>query len=231
MKFTTHDTNTLMILVINNSKMFCDKSYVYKGVKEFFKTNPEDFSMCNFLFNWEMLKANTNFIILKKIDGIDYLGLQSNYSELTKSSESVEKTEQDLNIDFTIDVSEAIMWACINARKNNQVNLVRDFLQNNFPGYSSVYELLYVNRYKIGNEEIRIFIDYYSDIFDADEIIKLIVAKKLCEWRQSNENSQEIIKKPSKAFNFSYGLFGVTVGIATLLTYKNPWVLRYFKWF
>jgi len=231
MKFTTHDTNTLMILVINNSKMFCDKSYVYKGVKEFFKTNPEDFSMCNFLFNWEMLKANTNFIILKKIDGIDYLGLQSNYSELTKSSESVEKTEQDLNIDFTIDVSEAIMWACINARKNNQVNLVRDFLQNNFPGYSSVYELLYVNRYKIGYEEIRIFIDYYSDIFDADEIIKLIVAKKLCEWRQSNENSQEIIKKPSKAFNFSYGLFGVTVGIATLLTYKNPWVLRYFKWF
>jgi len=211
--------------------MFCDKSYVYKGVKEFFKTNPEDFSMCNFLFNWEMLKANTNFIILKKIDGIDYLGLQSNYSELTKSSESVEKTEQDLNIDFTIDVSEAIMWACINARKNNQVNLVRDFLQNNFPGYSSVYELLYVNRYKIGYEEIRIFIDYYSDIFDADEIIKLIVAKKLCEWRQSNENSQEIIKKPSKAFNFSYGLFGVTVGIATLLTYKNPWVLRYFKWF
>jgi hypothetical protein len=231
MKFTTHDTNTLMILVINNSKMFCDKSYVYKGVKEFFKTNPEDFSMCNFLFNWEMLKANTNFIILKKIDGIDYLGLQSNYSELTKSSESVEKTEQDLNIDFTIDVSEAIMWACINARKNNQVNLVRDFLQNNFPGYSSVYELLYVNRYKIGYEEIRIFIDYYSDIFDADEIIKLIVAKKLCEWRQSNENSQEIVKKPSKAFNFSYGLFGVTVGIATLLTYKNPWVLRYFKWF
>jgi len=231
MKFTTHDTNTLVILVINNSKMFCDKSYVYKGVKEFFKTNPEDFSMCNFLFNWEMLKANTNFIILKKIDGIDYLGLQSNYSELTKSSESVEKTEQDLNIDFTIDVSEAIMWACINARKNNQVNLVRDFLQNNFPGYSSVYELLYVNRYKIGYEEIRIFIDYYSDIFDADEIIKLIVAKKLCEWRQSNENSQEIIKKPSKAFNFSYGLFGVTVGIATLLTYKNPWVLRYFKWF
>ncbi len=232
MKFTTHDTNTLMILVINNSKMFCDKSYVCKEVKKYFKSNPEDFSMCNFLFNWEMLKANTNFIIIKKINQIEYLGLQSNYSDLTKPKESEEflKSEPDTNIDFTIDVSEAIMWTCINARGNNKITWIKDFLQNNFPGYSSVYELLYVNRYKIGYDGIKIFVDYYSDIFDADEIIKLIIAKKLCEWEQNKKMSQELIKKTPQTFNLSYGVVGV-LGIATLFTYKNPWVLRYFKWF
>ncbi len=234
MKFSTNDTNTLMILVINNSKMFCDKSYVCKGVKEYFNPNPEDFSMCNFLLNWEMLKANTNFIIVKVFEGIEYLGLQSNYTESTKSTELVEQTEfaksePDSNIDFTINVSEAIMWACINKRGNYKFIWVKNFLQNNFPGYSSVYELLYVNRYKIGYEGIKIFIDYYSDIFDADEIIKLIVAKKLCEWEQTKKTSQDLIKKPSQTFNFSYGLVGV-VGIATLFTYKNPWILRYFNW-
>ncbi len=234
MKFTTHDTNTLMILVINNSKMFCDKSYVCKEVKEYFNSNPEDFSMCNYLFNWEMLKTNTNFIIVKVFDGIEYLGLKSNNIESTQSTESAKqiefvKSDPDQNIDFTIDVSEAIMCAVINKRGNNKCIFVKNFLLNNLPGYSSVYELLQANKDKIGYHAIKIFIDYYSDIFDADEIIKLIIEKKICEWEQNKKTSQELIKKHSHTFNFSYGLVGV-VGIATLLTYKNPWLFRYFNW-
>ncbi len=234
MKFTTHDINTLIILVINNSKMFCDKSYVCKGVKEYFNTNPDDFSMCNFLLHWEMLKANTNFVVVKVFDGVEYLRLQSNYTESTKLSKSEEqieiaKSKPDPNIDFTIDVAEAIMWTTVYKRGINKFNFVKDFLLNSFPGYSTVYELLQANKNKIGYHAIKIFIDFHSDIFDDDEIIKFIVSRKLFE-EQSKKMSQELVKKPPQTFIFPYGLAGFTVGIATLFTYKNTWMLKYLTW-
>lgn len=234
MKFTTQDTNTLMILVINDSKMFCDKSYVCKGVKEYFKTNPDDFSMCNFLLQWEMLKANTNFVVVKVFDGVEYLGLQSTYTESTKLSESVDqieiaKSKPDPNIDFTIDVAEAIMWTTVKKIGINKFNFVKDFLLNNFPGYSSVYELLHANKDKIGYHAIKMFIEFHSDIFDDDEIIKFIVSRKLFE-EQSKKMSQELVKNPPQTFIFSYGLAGFTVGMATLFAYKNPWMLKYLTW-
>ncbi len=220
MKFTTGDIQTLTILVINNSKLFCDKSYVSKGVKDFFKTNPDDFNMCNFLYNWENLKSNENFAIFKIFDGIEYIGLQSTCNELTGF------TKPDTDVNLKVDVVDAIIWLC--AARPRTKNFAKEFLLNNFPNYSSVYELLSANQNYIGHKGMEFFINYFSNVFDSDEIIKLIIKSKQLEWKVNNN----VCKKNNvKLYNLAYGVgaFGISfVGIASMFLYKNTCWLNYF---
>ncbi len=224
MKFTTSDIQTLTILVINNSKLFCDKSYVCKEVKEFFKLNPEDFSMCNFLYNWENLKSNGNFAIFKISDGIEYIGLQSTCNELTGF------TKPDTDVNLKVDIIDAIVWLCADYPRTK--NFAKEFLLNNFQDYSSVYELLNANKGYIGHRGMESFINCFSNIFDSDEIIKLIIKKKQLEWIEFN-NMACGKKHHNKSNGLTYGMgrsIGIGfVGVATMLLCKNTNWLNYFS--
>ncbi len=223
MKFTTSDINTLSILVINDSKLFCDKSYVCKEVKNFFKTNPDEFNICYFLYNWENLKSNGNFAIFKISNGIEYIGLQSTCNELTGF------TKPDTDVNLKVDVIDAIVWLCTNYPRTK--NFAKEFLLNNFEDYSSVYELLNANKGYIGHRGMESFINCYSNIFDSDEIIKLIIKKKQLEWIEFNNMAYKK-KHYNKSRGLTYGM-GLSIGIGfvsftSILLYKNTYLLNNF---
>ncbi len=225
MKFTTSDIDTLTILVINDSKLFCDKSYVCKGVKDFFKKNPDDFNMCHFLYNWENLKSNRNFAIFKVSNGIEYIGFQSTCNETTGF------TTPDTDVNFKIDITDAIVWLCANHPRTK--NFAKEFLLNNFPNYSSVYEILNANKGYIGYRGMEYFINCFSNVFDSDEIIKLIIKKKQLEWKEINDKVYER-KHYNKSHGLTYGIGAFKigfVGVASILLYKNTYWLNYFNSF
>lgn len=215
-KFYNYDIITLILCVINDSKKFCDKTYVYNEVKKYFNSNPDDFSLCVFLFEWERLKTMGNLIISKTINNIEYFGVGT----IGKITEFV---QTDFTIDFTINIKDTIETLCLNPNIYSKSAYLASFLKNTFPNYSSIYNLLNDNKNEIGFDNINKFIDIYSELFDTDDIIKLIVAKRLFKLEKNKPNSQTLFKKNNTRFNLTFGIglsFGF-VGIASMVLYKN----------
>lgn len=227
-QFTETDVPTLMIKVIYENNRWYDKTNLYNDTKKYYQANPDSINIIHFLFCWEVLLTNSNFISVKIYNNIEYIKSIFNLDESKPLIESELFTEPDEQIKFILDKNKTIEHMCANKKIYFKSQVLGNFFKKNFPQYNSVYELLISNRQKISHEIIMCFINLYSDILETDEIINLILAKKYNQIK--NNSNQELIPNQN---NFVYNIiFGVGfIGISSLLAYKNPWTLKYFKWF
>ena len=234
--FSASDLETLMIKVLFETNKWFNKSELYKETKKYFTTNQSELSMCHFLFSWEKLLANTNFIIVKESDNCEQIkiSINSNISNEFDTEKKQEKTHEssnsDNNINFTIGVKETILHMCNNKSIYFKSKVLQTFFKKNFPQYNSVYELLISNRQEIGYDNIMCFIDLYSDNLETDKIINFITNKKYFKNKKetiqtSNSVNSNFISIYNLIFRASFA------SIVGFLMYKNTCVFKYFRLF
>jgi len=211
--YNIHDMEFLIMKILCKEKKLFDKSNLYFELEKYYKTNSDELSMCNFLFQWERLTINTNFIMFKNINQIEYIGVIENSNDLT------EYTEPNYVFNVQIEIKETIEHFCNYQFGYYKTKLLAVFFKKYFPTYSSIYELLILNKNTIGNDNLKTFINVYLDFFDSDEIISLFVEKK------SNIKSNQLIKYSKPNYTYGFGLFG----IVSLFIYTSPFLLEYLK--
>jgi hypothetical protein len=214
-----------MIKVLFENNKWFNKSELYKETKKYFTTNQSELSMCHFLFSWEKLLANTNFIILKESNKIEQIKILMN----SNISNNTNNQEPDNDINFNISIKETIQHMCDNKSIYFKSKVIQNFFKKNFPQYNSVYELLISNRQEIGFDNIICFIDLYSDSLESDELINFIINKKYFKNKQEN---MQISNIPHSSFYSIYNLiFGTSfASIMGMLIHRNLCLFKYFKW-
>jgi hypothetical protein len=212
-KFSTNDVATLMIKVLNENKKMYDKSNLYEQVNKYYISNPNDFQISHFLFEWERLLSNTNFIIYQKNNLIEYIGIKKYHNNL------IPFTEPNLSFIYNLDIQHTIQHMCDNEFIYYKSKILSNFFKKYFPTFTSVYELLIFNKQLIGNNNIKIFIELYSDIIEPDEVISLILEKSNINYNK--KQNKEIIKYNKNNYNFLFNIGFGFVGITSLFIYKN----------
>ena len=227
--FSASDLETLMIKVLFKNTKWFNKSELYKETKKYFATNQSELTLCHFLFSWEKLLANTNFITVKKSDNIEQIKILINSDIVNELNSSISSTNSADDIDFTIDIKQTILHMCNNKTIYFKSQVLQTFFKKNFPQYNSVYELLISNRQEIGHDNIICFINLYSDILKIDEIIDLIARKKYVNNKKENiQITPNTYLTFSSIYNF---ILSVSfTGIISMLVHKNVCFYKYFKW-
>ena len=225
-EFTKYDLPTLMIKVLYKNSKWYDKTNLYKEIKKYYEKNPSYLNIIHFLFEWEVLLTNSNFISVITHNDIQYIRCVFKPNNITvKNSESF--MEPDNEIKFELDESETITHICANKKIYFQSKILNSFLLKNFPQYESVYELLIVNRHKILPQNIAIFINANFNFLEMDPIIKLVLIKN---YEKDRDRKNQIIAKPNNFLNKLVWGIGF-VGISSLVAFKNLWALKYLRWF
>ena len=225
--FTTSDISTIMLLILNNNNKLYDKTNLCKEVMTFFEPSTNNFSLCCFLFQWERLIANTNFILFKIIDNVEYIGIILNCDNFNQTT----TTEPDNNFEFVIELKDTIEHICNNKTIYTKSKVLPLFLKKYFPSYSSAYELLICNKQSIGMTNIKNFINLYHNVLENEpnEIIDLIIEKKHSKNKNvSDSKSLEVIQYPTSKYNLVVGLGLISIG--SLIVYKNPHIFKYISW-
>jgi len=225
-KFIQSDLPTLMIKVLFDNCKWYDKTNLYKETKKYYESNPNYLNIIHFLFEWEVLLTNSNFISVMTRNDIQYIRCIFKPDKVTIENSEL-FMEPDSEIKFELDESETITHICENKKIYFQSNVLNSFLLKNFPQYRSVYELLIVNRNKILPQNIVIFINTNFNFLEMDPIIKLVLIKN--NEKDRTRKNQIITKPNSFLHNLVWGIG--FVGISSLVVLKNPWSFRYFKWF
>jgi hypothetical protein len=228
--FSASDLETLMIKVLFENTKWFNKSELYNETKKYFTTNKSELTMCHFLFSWEKLLANTNFIIVKESNNSEQIKISINTSLSNEfnTEKTLESSKLDNDINFTIDVKDTILHMCNNKTIYFKSKVLQIFFKKNFPQYNSVYELLISNRQEIGYDNIMCFIDLYSDNLETDKIINFITNKKYFK------NKKETIQTSNYTnSNFIYNLIfrASFASIIGFLMYRNTYIFKYFKLF
>lgn len=227
--FSASDLETLMIKVLFKNTKWFNKSELYKETKKYFTTNQSELTLCHFLFSWEKLLANTNFISVKKSDNTEQIKISINSDMVNELNSSISSTNSADDIDFTIDIKQTILHMCNNKTIYFKSHVLQTFFNKNFPQYNSVYELLISNRQEIGPDNIICFINLYSDILIIDEIVDLIARKKYLKNKKENiQIATNTYLTFSSIYNFVYNVS--FTGIIGLLVHKNVCLFKYFRW-
>lgn len=225
--FSSSDLETLMIKVLFKNSIWFNKYDLYKETKKYFSSNQYELTLCHFLFAWEKLLTNTNFIIVKKSDNIEEIKI-SIKSGVTNEFYNTEKNQEtNNNIDITLGIKDTILHMCNNKTIYFKSKVLQTFFKKNFPQYNSVYELLISNRQEIGSDNIKCFIDLYADNLDSDEIIDFITNKK-----NAKKENKQLSDYTYYSFNSIYNLIfkASFFGVIGMLMHKNLYICKYFKW-
>lgn len=229
--FTASDLETLMVKILFNKKNGINKSELFNEIKKYYKTNQKELLMCHFLFSWEKLLTNSNFIRVQELDNHEEIKISLNSSISSESNKnpiprSRPQTSNSYDrINFTIDIKETIEHMCKNNIIYSKSNVIQEFFKKNFQNHNSVYELLIINREKIGTDNVKDFINLYHESLETDDIIKLIMSKQ----RVKNDDNQRPICFFGSIYNFvSKSNFVCAIGT---LIYNQSWILKYFTWF
>lgn len=98
--FTKYDLETLTIKVLNdNSNYWFEMTELATSVSNFYQKNSDEFFIGHFVFVWEKLLINTNFISSRQLENIKTIQIKIKTSDLDKEyntfkSNSENKIEQ-----------------------------------------------------------------------------------------------------------------------------------------
>jgi hypothetical protein len=219
--FSASELETLMIKVLFRNSNWFNKYDLYKETKKFYKNNQSELTMCHFLFTWEKLLVNTNFIQVNESDNIEEIKISQNSCISTEcdNTEKVEPDDSEDNLNFSLNLKETIVHMCDNIEIYNKSKVLDNFFKKNFPQYNSVYELLILNKQEIGFDNIICFIDLYSNVFELDEIINFIADKKYIKNRQISDVT-------NSSFNSVYTIIfkASFAGMIGILLYNLKWL-------
>jgi hypothetical protein len=231
--FSQSDLQTIMIKVLFKNNKWFDKSILLKETKKYYSCNEEDFIICDFLYIWELLLINTNFIKTQQKDNYEYIkiffnqNIQNLYSESDYINTELDTenlySEPDNEINFNLNIASTIDHMCKNKTINYKSKVISTFFKKNFPMYKTIYELLISNRINIGDDNVKNFINLYSNYIETDEIIDLIIYNK-----KINHSPQiQTVKKNYLKTIMTTGF----LGFASLLLYNNSAIIKYFNLF
>lgn len=226
MVFTQSDLETVMIKVLFDNNKWFDKSNLFKETKKYYVTNEDDINICHFLFIWEMLLINTNFIKTQKKNDYEYIKIS--FKNNIDNIDNIDNGyyEPDNEIDFNLNISNTIDHMCKNKKICYKSKLISTFFKKNFPIYNTVYELLLFNKINIGSDNVKNFINLYSDYIETDELIDLIIYKKKINYTLQSQAVNKYFLNLKTIIGIGTGIFGLT----SFLFYKKS-VIKYFNWF
>ena len=143
-----------IIMTINKKNKFFDKTNLYN---ELISNNivilPID--ICHFLFTWERLLVNDNFVRTVIMNDIEYITTKKfnpPYHDIPDPIESV---------NLNLSLKNAINHMCDNTEIYAKSSLIKTFLLKYFPMYKSIDELLDLNINSLGKDKINKFKDLY----------------------------------------------------------------------
>lgn len=228
--FNKNDLETIMIKILYESdyKWF-SKSDLYEETKKYYINNPDELFNGHFLFAWEKLIINNNFIICKHIRN----KIQNQNEILIKISTS-DNSDLSSNCDKNPITNSTELNVCEiklidHMLKNKQIwfgsQLLNKFICNVYKQkYYSIYELFFYNK-AIGKNKIREFVKTYYLYFKRDKITEFVLSLDIPKVSNSNTQNESWVLIKSWAWSWScfwYKIFYL----------KNPicWI-RNFKFF
>jgi hypothetical protein len=177
-----------IIMTINKKNKFFDKTNLYN---ELINNNiiilPID--ICHFLFTWERLLVNDNFVRTVIMNDIEYITTKKFNPPYHDIPDPIESVNLNLNL------KNAINHMCKNKEIYANSSLIKPFLLKYFPMYKSIDELLDLNINLLGKDKINEFKDLY------------INAKKDLALTKSYLLNNTVIK--TLLFNLIIGTLGV----------------------
>ena len=143
-----------IIMTINKKNKFFDKTNLYN---ELINNNiiilPID--ICHFLFTWERLLVNDNFVRTVIMNDIEYITTKKFNPPYHDIPDPIESVNLNLNL------KNAINHMCKNKEIYANSSLIKPFLLKYFPMYKSIDELLDLNINLLGKDKINEFKDLY----------------------------------------------------------------------
>ena len=111
--------------------------------------------VCHFLFTWERLLVNDNFVRTVIMNDIEYITTKKFNPPYHDIPDPIESVNLNLNL------KNAINHMCKNKEIYANSSLIKPFLLKYFPMYKSIDELLDLNINLLGKDKINEFKDLY----------------------------------------------------------------------
>lgn len=191
--FTKFDLETIIIKILNDNysewfSQFELFDYLIQELKEKsynFTSSKSELFIGHYLFVWEKLFINTNFIDTYSIDSFNFIKIKnSNESNLAKINLKT-KNLTKLNVNLNEQISHMVDNPTIYLGSK----LIKNFLINiNSTKYLNIYDIVLNNTDGLSNELICKFIDIYGNTLNINSNVMQYILTQPLEYREIKVN-------------------------------------------